>query len=390
MDYIPDNTPNPANQPTGYYPPAENGGNNQAPQTPSQIYNATAPSNAPQYHYGAPHNFFNTQYLQAQREKMLQRREQEKIVKSLGTNTGIILLLVLAFSYVMSIVLVLPGIFQLYETNLAFAGAFGIFYSVISVGLSFLIGSKLFKKGGAFKKIPYNMPKDKTQALLLVLMGFGGCLVANYVTVFLRAFGEMVGIYSDYSALEDPSSTIDVIMIFIGSAIIPPLIEEFALRGVLMQSLRKYGDAFAIVASAFVFGLFHGNAVQMPFAFLCGLVIGYAVIVTESLWTGIIIHGLMNAMSAISSGLIYYFDEYTSNTFFYIGSAVGIIFGVLALIIYINRYKSTKLIEDNTPLKEASLAEKFAKFNSSPVMIIAIILYVIQAATQLSTTPPTN
>ena len=97
----------------------------------------------------------------------------------------------------------------------------------------------------------------------------------------------------------------------------------------------------------------------------------------------------MNAMSAISSGLIYYFDEYTSNTFFYVSSVVGIIFGVLALIIYMNRYKSEKLLKDNTPLNEASLGEKFVKFNSSPMMIIAIILYVIQAVTQLSTTPPT-
>ena len=214
MDYTPNNIPNPTNQPSGYYPQADNSGYNPATPSPSQIYNATAPNNTPQYHYGAPHSFFDAQYLQAQREKMLKRKEQEKKVKALGTNTGLTLLLVLAFSYVMSIVLVMPGVFNLYETNLAFAGAFGIFYSVISVGFSFLIGSKLFKKSGTFKKTPFNAPKDKTQALLLVLMGFGGCLIANYVTLFLRIFGEGIGIYSDYSAVEDPSSTFDVIMIF--------------------------------------------------------------------------------------------------------------------------------------------------------------------------------
>ena len=178
-------------------------------------------------------------------------------------------------------------------------------------------------------------------------------------------------------------------MIFIGTSIIPPLIEEFALRGVLMQSLRKYGNAFAIITSAFVFGIFHGNAVQIPFAFLCGLVIGYAVIATESIWTGIIIHALMNGMSGISSALIYYFDEYVSNTFFYIGSAVGIIFGILALIIYLTRYKFDAPLKANDAHNDISLAEKFVKFNSSPLMIIAVILYVIQAASQLSTTPPT-
>ena len=386
MDYTPANHTNTTGQPTGNMPQ----GNNYPPQhtpTPAEIYNATS-TNAPQYHYGAPQNFFNPRYLEEQRIKMLERKRHEKALKTLGANTGVSILLVLAFSYVMSILLVLPDLYNLYENNLAFAGAFGVFYSVISVGLAFTIGSKLFKKSKFLSKVPYNPPRDKQKTLLLILIGFGGCLIANYITVFLRAFGEGIGIYSDYSALEDPSTPLDVIMIFIGSAIIPPLTEEFAMRGILMQSLRKYGNAFAIVTSAFVFGLFHGNAVQMPFAFLCGLFIGYAVIVTESLWTGIIIHALMNSMSVISSALIYYFDEYVSNTFFYIGSAAGIIFGVLALVIYLTRYNfKAPFLNDNTQ-SDITLREKFTKFNSSPLMIIAIAIYVIQAISQLSTTPP--
>ena len=388
MDYTPDNTTNSTGKPMGT-PPQGNVYHN-PPQTPSpaEIYNAQF-TNVPQYHYGTPQNFFNPQYLEEQRAKMIERKKHEKALKVLGSNTGATLLMVLAFSYIMSLVLVIPNFYNLYENNITFASAFGIFYSVISVGIAFSIGSRLFKKSDFSKAIPYIPPKDKQKTVLLVLIGFGGCLLANYVTVFIRAFGEGLGIYSDYSALQDPSSTFDVIMLFIGSALVPPLIEEFAIRGVLMQSLRKYGNAFAIIVSAFVFGIFHGNAVQIPFAFLCGLVIGYAVIATESLWTGIIIHALMNAMSGVSSALIYYFDEYISNTFFYIGSAAGIIFGILALIIYLTRYKFDEPFKADDAHNNMSLGEKFVKFNSSPLMIIAIILYVIQAVTQLSTTPPT-
>ncbi len=390
MDYNPNNsTQNSTGQPLGTCPQGNSCNPINQPPSPAEIYNATAPNNVPQYHYGTPQSFFNPQYLEEQRQKMLERRHHEKNIKALGTNTGLTLLIVLAFSYALSFVLVAPTFYKLYETNLTFATAFGIFYSAISVGVAFFIGSKLFKKSKALGKIPYNPPKDKSKAFLLILIGFGGCLVANYITVFLRAFGEGIGIYSDYSALQDPSSTFDVIMIFIGSAIVPPLFEEFALRGVLMQSLRKYGDTFAIVTSAFVFGVFHGNAIQMPFAFLCGLVIGYAVIATESLWTGVIIHGLMNAMSVVSSALIYYFDEYISNTFFYVGSAVGIALGVIALLIYLTRYKNEKHFKNNGYINNVPVVEKFLKFNSSPVMICAIILYVIQAVSQLTTTPPT-
>lgn len=390
MDYIPTNNPTPTGEPYGANPQA--GANNTINHTPTpaEIYNATAPNGTPNYHYGAPQSFFNPQYLEEQRKKLLERRKHEKVLKSMGTNTGIILLILLGISVFLSYLLILPTFSKLYESNLTFSSAFAVFYSVISVGGSFFIGSRLFKRSRTLGAIPFNPPKDKTKALLLVLMGFGGCLVANYVTVFLRAFGEGMGIYSSYSALEDPSSTLDIVMIFLCSSIIPPLVEEFAMRGVLMQSLRKYGNAFAIIASALMFGIFHGNAVQMPFAFLCGLVIGYAVVATESLWVGVIIHALMNSMSSISSALIYYFDEYTSNTFFYVGSAVGIVAGILALIVYFTRYKDDATLKINGEFSDASTKEKVLKFISSPVLVIAIVIFFIEAITQLSLTPPVN
>lgn len=389
MDYTPDNTTNlTVNQMVNAPQDNQNSTITQSP-SPAEIYHTNSSPGTPQYHYGAPQSFFNPQYLEEQRKKMFVRKQHEKNIKLLGTNTGATLLLVLIFSFAMSFLLVVPQFSKLYGNNLTFSGAFGIFYSVVSVGVAFLIGSFFFKKSKTLNKIPFNMPKSNTQPLLLILIGFGGCLIANYITAILRAFGEGIGIYSNYTALEDPSGTLDVVMLFIGSAVIPPLIEEFAIRGVLMQSLRKYGDAFAIITSAFVFGLFHGNAVQMPFAFLCGLFIGYAVIATESLWTGIIIHGLMNAMSVVSSALIYYFDEYVSNTFFYVGSAVGIVLGVIALIIYLNKNKFGAPLKKNGVYNELSIGEKFIKFNTSPLMFFTIILYVVEAISQLTTTPPT-
>lgn len=73
------------------------------------------------------------------------------------------------------------------------------------------------------------------------------------------------------------------------------------MRGVVMQPLRKYGDWFAILTSAFVFALMHGNLVQAPFAFIAGIGLGYAVIASGSLWTGILIHLLNNSISVIQT-----------------------------------------------------------------------------------------
>ena len=64
--------------------------------------------------------------------------------------------------------LLTPTFSKLYDTNLTFASAFGIFYSVISVGGAFFIGSKILKSQKLLRSTPYNLPKDKTKTLLLI------------------------------------------------------------------------------------------------------------------------------------------------------------------------------------------------------------------------------
>lgn len=84
-----------------------------------------------------------------------------------------------------------------------------------------------------------------------------------------------------------------------------PILEEFAFRGILLSSLRRYGDNFAIVASAFLFGLVHYNLYQFFLAFGAGIFFGYGVI-RYSLRFSILLHILNNSLGgffAFSPGL---------------------------------------------------------------------------------------
>lgn len=363
--------------------------NSQYPPSPASVYNNMQTGNAPQYHYGYPAGIMDTRYIEEQKRKFQLRRNQEKLMKKAGNRSGLALLFLLVLSYAFSMLLVFPEIYELYCENLSFSCAFAIFYSVVTVGGAFFLAYRTFAPAKEKTEVSYRKPKDATKTLLLILVGFGGSIVANYVTSVLRAFAEAFGIYSSYSAIEDPSNTMDIILMFFATAIVPPLIEEFGARGLMMHSLKKYGNGFAILGSAFVFGVLHGNAVQIPFAFICALFIGYAVIATDSLWTGIIIHALVNSMSCVSSVLMYYFDEHTANLYFYISSTVGFVAGVIALIIYLKKYKGEGILKDNGEISELSLKERFGKFVSSPLMIIGIILFLVQAVTSLTTTPTT-
>lgn len=54
-----------------------------------------------------------------------------------------------------------------------------------------------------------------------------------------------------------------------------PVFEELVFRGMILQSLKRHGRVFAIVLSALLFGLMHGNLTQFFFAGLMGLILGY-------------------------------------------------------------------------------------------------------------------
>ena len=85
---------------------------------------------------------------------------------------------------------------------------------------------------------------------------------------------------------------------------IAPIAEEILFRGVIYQALRKHFHiGVAIGVQALLFGLVHINGVQIVYATLMGIVCGYMVYRTKSLWSGVVIHIANNTISCILSAL---------------------------------------------------------------------------------------
>ena len=78
-----------------------------------------------------------------------------------------------------------------------------------------------------------------------------------------------------------------------------PVTEELMFRKLLLDRLRPYGDRFAILASALCFGLFHGNLNQLFYAVGIGLVLGWVAVATGRIWQPMLLHAMVNAISAI-------------------------------------------------------------------------------------------
>ena len=74
--------------------------------------------------------------------------------------------------------------------------------------------------------------------------------------------------------MEAVSGSSGTFSMFLYTSVFAPLWEELLFRGFVLRTLRPFGKRFAILGSAVLFGLFHGNLIQTPYAFLIGLLLG--------------------------------------------------------------------------------------------------------------------
>ncbi|WP_353948892.1 type II CAAX endopeptidase family protein [Sporolactobacillus sp. Y61] len=62
---------------------------------------------------------------------------------------------------------------------------------------------------------------------------------------------------------------------FLYTCLIGPVFEEFLYRGAVLRSLERFGAVFAISVSALLFGMMHGNVIQIPMGIGVGLILGF-------------------------------------------------------------------------------------------------------------------
>lgn len=94
-------------------------------------------------------------------------------------------------------------------------------------------------------------------------------------------------------SMELATANTDTLSMFLYTALAAPVVEEIIFRGLIMRGLEKYGKHFAILISSILFGLFHGNIVQSPYAFVVGLVLGYTAMEHNILWA-MVLHMVNN------------------------------------------------------------------------------------------------
>ncbi len=317
-------------------------------------------------------DFLNYGYYYRTPEMTAQLEHEKKEIKFLGKTAGLCVILYVVFQNLLSIPLYLERIKNLYLSDEIFRYSYSIVYSVLGLLIPFMIGAVLISR--KIGKIDFRLAKPHSMAEVFsaVPFGFFVCLAANQITSWFVALAGSVGFELNSPDTETPSTIPARLVYIIAVAVIPALVEEFAIRGVVMMPLRKYGDWFAITASAAVFAILHGNLVQAPFAFIAGMGIGYAVCVTGSIWSGILIHFCNNLYSVMTEYMIAGIaDEEKLNLLFFAVTIMltGISFlGSVFFVIAKCRRKSKPTVT------VISTGGKWKSFCVNAAMIIAVII----------------
>lgn len=96
----------------------------------------------------------------------------------------------------------------------------------------------------------------------------------------------------------------DLMTFFITVAVIPVLLEEVFIRGIVLDHFRDVNLLQASVATGILFGIMHVDIGQFGYATALGIVMAAVVLITGSLWAGIWFHFLNNFFSfAVLGGL---------------------------------------------------------------------------------------
>lgn len=221
----------------------------------------------------------------------------------------------------------------------------------------------------------------------LVFVGMAVAMVSNTASDMVQTNFSFFGLQNSVSMSEDVSNPLEIVLYIISTAIVPAFAEEFAFRGIFMGILRKYGDAFAIITSAIIFGAMHGNIAQIPFAFVLGLVFAYVDCKTNSIIPSIIIH-FLNNFYAVMLDVLQSTGVFSDRIFMMIYFILIASFCILGLISFFYLIKidknyfrlSDKLIQSsgNEPIILITLKEKMKAFFINPGMLFVINVFLIE------------
>lgn len=130
------------------------------------------------------------------------------------------------------------------------------------------------------------------------IIAIGSSIMASMVVSIISLILKLFNMRILPTTINIPFNSVPgIVMTILAVVVAAPVTEELICRGVILKIFRRYGDVFAIVGSALVWALLHGNLTQGLPVFVMGLFFGLITIKSGSIIPTVILHCINNALS---------------------------------------------------------------------------------------------
>jgi membrane protease YdiL (CAAX protease family) len=156
--------------------------------------------------------------------------------------------------------------------------------------------------------VPKSPPESHSMSLgqwlkafvICIFLMYAGNLIGTIVTALIQLCIGTEAVNPIVSYVTEDSLGLKVLVM----VILAPIIEEYLCRKQIIDRLRPYGEKLAVLISALIFSLFHGNLSQMFYAFALGLAFGYIYLKTGKLRYSTALHMCINFLGSVVSTFV--------------------------------------------------------------------------------------
>ena len=132
--------------------------------------------------------------------------------------------------------------------------------------------------------------------IMIIILAISVCIAANNF-ILLSGMTSRDAAYLETAEIIYKSS---MIVQFLGLGVIVPVMEEMVYRGLLYRRMREYLPmTFSLIGSALLFGIYHGNSVQLIYAAVIGVFLAYVFEIFRTVKVSVLFHIVANLTSVL-------------------------------------------------------------------------------------------
>lgn len=171
------------------------------------------------------------------------------------------------------------------------------------------------------------------------LAGMCMCIAFNWMIDRSR----IIDVFPEFNEVAESLYGGKLIFEILAMVVVAPILEETLFRGIIYGRLKEsINTKIAMIVSALIFGIIHGNAVQGIYAFAIGLCLAYIYEKYGHLIAAVIFHASANLVSVIMSESELVIRAISRAVIYNVMGIISLIVGIIMLIL-VKRHVNTDI-----------------------------------------------